>query len=63
MPRMPEVIAALREAGLRDQVKVLVGGAPVSQRYAQEISVDGFGANAVFAVERAKQLMSAQIDT
>jgi methanogenic corrinoid protein MtbC1 len=60
---MPEVIAALKKAGLRDQVKVLIGGAPVSQRYAQEIGADGFGANAVFAVERARQLMPAQKDT
>lgn len=59
MPRMPEVIAALTQAGLRDQVKILIGGAPVSERYAEEIGADGFGANAVYAVERAKQLVSA----
>jgi len=63
MPRMPEVIAAPKEAGPRDQVKVPRGGPPVSQRYAQEIGADGFGANPVFAVERAGELMSARIDT
>ena len=57
LPRMAETIAALKDAGLRDQVKVLVGGAPVTGAWAAEIGADGYGANAGMAVERAKELV------
>ena len=57
LPRMAETIAALKEAGLRDSVKVMVGGAPVTQAWADEIGADGYGANAGMAVERAKELV------
>ncbi len=57
LPRMAETIAALKEAGLRDRVKVLVGGAPVTSAWAEEIGADGYGANAGMAVERAKELV------
>ena len=57
LPHMAETIQALKEAGLREQVKVLVGGAPVTAAYADEIGADGYGANAGMAVERAKELM------
>jgi 5-methyltetrahydrofolate--homocysteine methyltransferase len=57
LPHMAETIAALKEAGLRDSVKVMVGGAPVTQAYADEIGADGYGANAGMAVERAKELV------
>jgi 5-methyltetrahydrofolate--homocysteine methyltransferase len=57
LPRMAETIAALKEAGLRDRVKVMVGGAPVTTAYAEEIGADGYGANAGMAVERAKELV------
>ena len=43
--------------GLRDLVKVMVGGAPVTAAYAEEIGADGYGANAGMAVERAKELV------
>ncbi len=56
-PHMGETIAALKEAGLREQVKVMVGGAPVTQAWADEVGADGYGANAGMAVERAKALM------
>ena len=59
LPRMAETIAALKEAGLRDSVKVMVGGAPVTQAWADEIGADGYGANAGMAVERAKELVGA----
>jgi 5-methyltetrahydrofolate--homocysteine methyltransferase len=59
LPRMKETIAALGEAGLRDSVKVMVGGAPVTESFAAEIGADGYGANAGMAVERAKQLVGA----
>ncbi len=56
LPRMAETIAALKAEGLRDSVKVLVGGAPVTAAWAAEIGADGYGANAGMAVERAKEL-------
>ena len=58
LPHMKETIAALQEAGLRDRVKVMVGGAPVTQAYADEVGADGYGANAGMAVERAKALVA-----
>jgi 5-methyltetrahydrofolate--homocysteine methyltransferase len=57
MPRMENVISALREAGLRDQVKVMVGGAPVTQEYASKIGADGYAADAASAATRAKALL------
>ena len=57
MGYMKVVIEALEEAGIRDQVKVMVGGAPVSQGYADEIGADGYSDNANSAVTVAKQLL------
>ncbi len=57
MPRMAEVIDALREAGIRDQVKVMVGGAPVTAEFAQKIGADAYGPNAASAVERARAVL------
>jgi len=59
MPRMQEIIAALADAGLRDRVKVMVGGAPLTPSYADEIGADALGANAVLAIDRAKELVGA----
>lgn len=59
LPRMKETINALSAAGLRDAVKVMVGGAPVTAAYAEEVGADGYGANAGMAVERAKALLGA----
>jgi methanogenic corrinoid protein MtbC1 len=55
---MPETIAALKAAGLRDSVKVIVGGAPVSVEWATEIGADAYGANASLGVEKCKELIS-----
>jgi corrinoid protein of di/trimethylamine methyltransferase len=55
MPSMKKTIAALEEAGVRDKVKVLVGGAPVTKQYADEIGADGYGENASVAVSLARQ--------
>jgi 5-methyltetrahydrofolate--homocysteine methyltransferase len=55
MPTMRETIEALEQAGIRGHVKVLVGGAPVSQKYADEIGADGYAANASEAVDRIKE--------
>ena len=57
LPHMAETIALLKAEGLRESVKVMVGGAPVTAAYADEIGADGYGANAGMAVERAKELM------
>ena len=54
MPKMGEVINSLKEAGIRDQVKVMVGGAPVTEEYAKEIGADIYGANAASSVDKAK---------
>ena len=56
IPKMGETIALLKEAGLRDSVRVMVGGAPVTESFAAEIGADAYGANAAAAVEQAKQL-------
>ena len=57
MTYMPKVIEALGKAGLRDQVKVLIGGAPVTQDYATEIGADGYGKDAAAAVRVARKLL------
>lgn len=57
MPSMKTTIDALKDAGVRDQVKVLIGGAPVTQQYADEIGADGYGDNASVAVTRARDLL------
>jgi 5-methyltetrahydrofolate--homocysteine methyltransferase len=60
MPSMKTTIEALRAAGVRDQVKVLVGGAPVTQQYADEIGADGYGDSATTAVSLARRLVATQ---
>jgi 5-methyltetrahydrofolate--homocysteine methyltransferase len=55
MPAMKTTIDALKQAGVRDQVKVLIGGAPITQKYAEEIGADGYSENAVGAVALAKK--------
>ncbi|MEB2364069.1 MAG: corrinoid protein [Bryobacteraceae bacterium] len=56
MPSMKTTIAALNDAGLRGRVKVLVGGAPVTQQYADEIGADGYAENAGAAVKLARTI-------
>ncbi|MDR0892791.1 MAG: corrinoid protein [Mediterranea sp.] len=58
MGYMRDVIAAIEAAGIRDQVKIMVGGAPVSQQFADEIGADGYSDNANSAVGVAKKLMN-----
>ncbi|HSB65205.1 MAG TPA: corrinoid protein [Anaerolineales bacterium] len=57
MPRMAEIISSLKQAGLRERVKVMVGGAPVTEEYASEIGADGFAPDAALAAACAKELM------
>ena len=58
IPKMGETIKLLTSEGLRESVKVMVGGAPVTQRFADEIGADAYGANAAAAVEKAKGLVA-----
>jgi methylmalonyl-CoA mutase cobalamin-binding domain/chain len=57
MPMFKANINALQKAGLRDQVMVMVGGAPVTQEYADVVGADGYAADASAAVVRAKELI------
>jgi 5-methyltetrahydrofolate--homocysteine methyltransferase len=57
MPKMGETINAIKEAGIRDQVKILVGGAPITAAFAEEIGADGYASNAASAVDKGKELM------
>jgi 5-methyltetrahydrofolate--homocysteine methyltransferase len=57
MPSMTATVEALTEAGLRDEIKVLVGGAPVTQAFADEIGADGFAPDASSATRVAKGLL------
>ena len=58
MPEMKNTIDALTAAGLRDRIKVMVGGAPVTRAFAEEIGADGYGENASSAVSVARALMA-----
>jgi len=57
MPRMTEVIDALKKEGLREKVKVIVGGAPVSAAWAEQIGADAYGEDAMAAVDVVKKLL------
>ncbi|MGD8552252.1 MAG: corrinoid protein [Anaerolineales bacterium] len=59
IPAMPRVIQAIEEAGIRDQVKIMVGGAPVTESFADEIGADGYAPDAASAVRVAKSLLSS----
>ncbi|HEV2277331.1 MAG TPA: corrinoid protein [Acidobacteriaceae bacterium] len=56
MPAMKATIEAFRAAGLRDQVKIMVGGAPITQKYADSIGADGYSESAAATVELARRL-------
>ena len=57
MPAMKTTVDALQQAGVRQQVKVLVGGAPITQKYADEIGADGYSESAAGAVGAAKKAL------
>jgi 5-methyltetrahydrofolate--homocysteine methyltransferase len=57
MPKMDETVKALKEAGIREQVKIMAGGAPVTDKFVEEIGADAYGANAGSATEKAKELV------
>jgi corrinoid protein of di/trimethylamine methyltransferase len=58
MPSMKIIVDALKQAGVREQVKVLVGGAPITQKFADEIGADGFSESAAGAVAAAKKVLA-----
>ncbi|HOK79451.1 MAG TPA: corrinoid protein [bacterium] len=60
MPAMKDVIEKLKAEGIRDKVKVIIGGAPVTQAYADEIGADGYAPDAGSAVDKAKELLGLQ---
>jgi 5-methyltetrahydrofolate--homocysteine methyltransferase len=57
MPSMKKTIEAFKQAGVRGKFKVMIGGAPVTQGYADEIGADGFAPDAASAVDKAKELL------
>lgn len=59
MPSMKTTIEALKQSGVREKVKVIIGGAPITQKYADEIGADGFSESAAGAVAAAKKAMTA----
>jgi 5-methyltetrahydrofolate--homocysteine methyltransferase len=59
MHSMKAVMEKLKETGMRDKVKVMIGGAPVTQKYADEIGADGYSSNANAAVALARKLLAA----
>jgi corrinoid protein of di/trimethylamine methyltransferase len=59
MPAMKTTLEALRSAGVRDKVKVMIGGAPVTDQYAREIGADSYSENASAAVATARSLVAA----
>ncbi|MCX6090336.1 MAG: corrinoid protein [Candidatus Atribacteria bacterium] len=57
MIQMRESIKAIKEAGVRDNVKVMIGGAPLTQKFSDEIGADGYSPDAASAVDKAKELL------
>ena len=57
MPKMKEVIESLQEAGIRDTVKVIVGGAPVTEQFAKEIRADAYAPDASTAVDKVREMI------
>jgi 5-methyltetrahydrofolate--homocysteine methyltransferase len=58
MVKMEETIEALKEAGIRDKVKVIIGGAPISQEFSDKIGADGYAPDAASATELCKKLLA-----
>jgi 5-methyltetrahydrofolate--homocysteine methyltransferase len=58
MIQMQEVIKAISDAGLRDKVKIMIGGAPITQNYANQIGADGYSPDAASAADKAKTFLA-----
>jgi 5-methyltetrahydrofolate--homocysteine methyltransferase len=61
MPNMGKTIVSFEEAGLRDAVKIMVGGAPVTQEFADDMGADGYGKDAIACVDLAKRLLGHEV--
>jgi 5-methyltetrahydrofolate--homocysteine methyltransferase len=61
MVQQKKLIDTLTEAGLRDKVKVMVGGAPITEDYAEQIGADGYAADATAAVDLAMRFADTQV--
>ncbi len=57
MPNMKNVVEALKQSGVRDKVRIIIGGAPVNQAYADQIGADGYAPDASSAVRKVRELM------
>jgi 5-methyltetrahydrofolate--homocysteine methyltransferase len=57
MPNMGRTIEAFEEAGLRNEVRIMVGGAPLSQEFADDMGADGYGKDAMACVDLAKEFV------
>jgi len=57
MPSMRDTIGIVAKAGIRDRVKILIGGAPITSEFADEIGADGYAEDAPGAVTKAKELL------
>jgi 5-methyltetrahydrofolate--homocysteine methyltransferase len=60
MLKQKETIEAIRQAGLRDKVKIVIGGAPTTEEWAREIGADGWAPDAISAVELVKRLLGVK---
>jgi 5-methyltetrahydrofolate--homocysteine methyltransferase len=60
MTRMKDILQALQAAGLRDSVKVIIGGAPITEQYARDIGADIYAPDAASAAQRARQFMQGR---
>jgi 5-methyltetrahydrofolate--homocysteine methyltransferase len=56
---MKDILFAIQAAGLRDKIKVMIGGAPVTEQYAKDIGADIYAPDAASAAQRARQIMHA----
>jgi len=63
MPNMEKTIEAFIDADLRDDVKIMVGGAPVTQEFADDMGADGYGKDALDCVELAKSLLGQEVSS
>jgi 5-methyltetrahydrofolate--homocysteine methyltransferase len=62
MPNMGRTIRAFEDQGMRESVKIMVGGAPVTQEFAEDMGADGYGENAIACVDMAKELLGVGLD-
>ena len=63
MRNQKSVVEAFKKEGLRSQVRIMVGGAPVTRRWAEEIGADGYAKDAMSAVTLAQELMQQKLQT